>query len=364
MTECGNYFLSSESFTTNRTLNACGKTGRSTCCIYCRNSLFGMTESRNFCLSYKNFITYGAVLTFSKTGVGTIGSYCLVNYFGVTSSSNSFLSYKNFITYRAVLTFSKTGVGTIGSNRCVNYFGVRKLIYCLCCCAELCITYRAVNYFVIRAFCLTSSGNNIFLNCLACGMTECGNYFLSSEDFTTNRTLNASGKTGSGTCCAYCRNSYFGVTLSCSFICNVAVVASGTSIGCITAVYAIGSGYNRIVGVTCCRNFILSSEGFTTNGAVASLSETGVGTIGSNRFINYFGMTKSINRYVSRIVTVVSTADLVSIPTDFGTGGSLCADAYDSMAERSDSFFISAKHYVTFGTVNNRVVTTCFCTGG
>ena len=51
------------------------------------------------------------------------------------------------------------------------------------------------------------------------GMSGCGNSFLSGDNFTTYRTLNAFGKTGSGTSGSYCENSFLSVTESVN--CNI-----------------------------------------------------------------------------------------------------------------------------------------------
>ena len=74
---------------------------------------------------------------------------------------------------------------------------------------NLYVTYRAVYNVIVRAVVYTVCGNVILFNGLTCGVTE-----------------------------------------SVCLVCYVGIVTYGTGVGCVSAVYTIGSSYYRFIIVT------------------------------------------------------------------------------------------------------------------
>ena len=127
-----------------------------------------------------------------------------------------------------------------------------------CFSVEFNITYGTVNHIVIRACVYTIGSNVVFYNNLACGVTESVNNNCISADFsitygTVNHIVIRACVYTIGSNVVFYNNRACGVTESINMICNVGV-ATSTSVGCITAVYTVGSSYNRVMAVNVSNN--------------------------------------------------------------------------------------------------------------
>ena len=229
MAKCKNNFLCYKNLTAIRTLLACGDTISGTCSILCladSNLIFvktfnitniitivtrlvtiiivSMSVSRNSLLCKESFTTYGALLTVSKTCFGTGGSLACYGFFLMTKCINCYgLSGKLCITYRTVnYVVIRACVYAIRSN-VVLYYCLRslvtKLINCYGLSGSLCITYRTVNYVVIRACVYAIRSNVVLYYRLRISMTKFSDFFLCKESFATYGTLLTIGKTCFGT---------------------------------------------------------------------------------------------------------------------------------------------------------------------
>ena len=165
------------------------------------NCVIVVSESVYNCLCNENLATYRTVLTFGKTAIFAIRSNRCVNNLGVTLCFDNVLCYCNSTANRAMRTHCKTGFGTGGLLLGICYYGVSKLCDSLCCSADFFVTYRTVNYFVIRTCSLTGSFNYVFLNCCCVGVTESSNFL--GVAIAANRT-----SIGANTCrCTSCCGS-------------------------------------------------------------------------------------------------------------------------------------------------------------
>ena len=158
------------------------------------------------------------------------------------------------------------------------------------------------------------------------------------------------GETGCGTSrCLNCVD-YFGVTESVGMIVNVAVATYGTSIGGVTAVYTVGSGYFCAVVVTkCCYSF-LCNESFITYGTVLTFGKTGCGTGRSYCLVDNLGVSKSCYSFLSNESFATYGTVLTFSKTGCKTGRSYCL--VDSFGVTESCYgFLSNESFVTYGTV-------------
>ena len=162
---------------------ACGKTGFGTGGSLCLVNHDVVTEFINGFLCNGRAVASCTMRAFGKTSFGTGGSLCLVNYDVVTEFINGFLC-NLIVTSGAMLACGKACFCTGGSYCLVNHDVVAEFINCYCFSADLCSTYRAVNYALVRACLGTGCIIDIFFNCSTGSMAEC-----LALDHTANNAL-------------------------------------------------------------------------------------------------------------------------------------------------------------------------------
>ena len=153
MTECGNYFLRYEYFTTNRALHTFGKSALGTSGCYCGKHYLGVTEcccklfaanrtilcidticccagdvsERGNCfLCFEDFTANCALYTCGKSAFGTSRCYCRNYFFGMTKRRNLILRYEYCFTGRALHTCGKSAIGASGLYCGNNFFNVTE----------------------------------------------------------------------------------------------------------------------------------------------------------------------------------------------------------------------------------------------
>ena len=337
-----------------------------------------MTECCYGFLCKENLVTYGAVLTLGKTCLGTGGSYCIVDYLGVTERV-SVISNVAVATYRT----SISGITTVFTIRS-SYYCVIRVTCCGNCllCNENLVTYRAMltlsktGCSTGRCYCLV---NNL-------GVTGCGNNSL-VKYFTTVCTYLASGKTGGGTGCgSACYRSGVGmlagkicITSVANFVVVLVKMAksvyyflSNKKLATHRAVLTFSkAGFStscRYCSVNCfsmagCGNdYVISGKLNATNGTVNyAVIVTCVLTGRCNALLyNCFtyGMAVCRNYLLSNENLVTYGTMLTGGKTGCGTSRSYCLVGYLSVTERGNSYIISGKLNVTYGTVNYVVIAT------
>ena len=92
---------------------------------------------------------------------------------------------------------------------------------------------------------------------------------LCDKRLAADGTDNAIGKTGVGTIWRFACYCLLGVSECRNLVCSIAIAANGTSIGCVTAVYAIGCGYFSIV--------VMSGSGHGCSIGMRGIMLTGIG---------------------------------------------------------------------------------------
>ena len=291
VTISSNLGLCNENLVTYGAVLTLGLTCLSTCRSYRLVNNLGVTLSVNYCLCNENLVTYETVLTLGKTGLGTCRSLCRINNLGVTECGNNILSL--FVeTVLTVLTLFKTGCGTCRSLCRVNYESVTVCGNSLLCngraiasctvrslgltCLGTCRSNCLVNYDIMSESINNCLCNLVVASCtvLACSKTCVGTcrsyclvnydvvtlsvyYCLCNENLVTYGAVLTLGKTGLGTCRSLCRVNNLGVTGSSYGIGGVRITTD-TGVSCITVVYAIGCGYNCIIGVSAyCVNAVI-----------------------------------------------------------------------------------------------------------
>ena len=129
--------------------------------------------------------------------------------------------------------------------------------------AELCITYSTVDYLVVATGVLTVGSHVVLNDGLACGVTLSGN-----------------------------------------LIRHIAIATDGAGVGGVTLIGTSRSSYVCVVLVTQSGNNLLRNENLVTDGAVLTLGQTGVHTVGSHSGINDLGVRQSVQYLGLKVVTV------------------------------------------------------------
>ena len=193
----------------------------------------------------------------------------------MTLSRNYSLCNENFVTYGAVLTLGKTGFFALRCYCRVNCLGMSKLIDSLSLGAKFFLTNRAVNYKVVRALCLTGSGNDVFLNCLSRSVICKGKCFsrnnLATSTSYSYRTSNLTSRLyGCCRCvnvtgCGNCSLTLDVIATRAILVCGV----TGILTICILTCYV-----NKIVTKLCCK--LITTYCTCLCSSTSSLSTCGV----------------------------------------------------------------------------------------
>ena len=196
---------------------------------------------------------------------------------------------------------------------------------------ELLITFNAVNYVIVRAFCCTSSSNLVFNNNLALGVTGSGDHFCVGVAAGTSK-------------CSYavCLASCLGSNLGCV---GVSMIKSGNSFCLDLAASALAvlracrldSGLNVndpfAECVTESVNYFLSYENLVANRAVRAFCKTCLCASRSNCLVNNGSVTESGDHFLLNLC-ITSGAVCAFSETCFCTGRSLAFKCHNVVTER------------------------------
>ena len=213
----------------------------------------------------------------------------------------------NYVVVRTCVFTSSIYIVFNNNATCI----MSKRINCDCLTAELCITYWTVNYIVVRTCVFTSSIYVVFNNNCAFRMVKLFNRNCFTTDFfTTLWTFNyAIVRT---CCCTSCIDNIF----SYRFCMSMVYAKLCTTFFTVTYVVLV------FILMSECINCLLSNKNFATYWTMLTFYKTCCRTSRFYCCINHFGMTESCLFNVSCIIT--SWTSYVSIPTDFGTCRSFC----------------------------------------
>ena len=269
------------------------------------NVFNSVSKRRNYILCNENFAALGAVRSLCKTCVLTSGSNCLVGYNIVTERSNdctgSFIiaSYANTFLVSRVAFFcaSRIDLGNVFNSvsHCRNYIlcnenfaalgAVRTfgLTICSTSSSNCIISYYCV-VFTAKVY-ATYFATVVFISC----MTLCRDYVLSKSGYTTNRALLAVSKTCFCTSSSLTGNYFVSMTLRGNCFCLNCFAANGANL-MLASVFGASSFFiygPAAIGMTLCRDYILSKSGYTANRALLTFSKT-IFCTGCSLAGNYF----------------------------------------------------------------------------
>ena len=175
------------------------------------------------------------------------------------------------------------------------------------------------------------SGNNFFII-----VTLCRHFFLCNGHRTTYGAMLTFRKTSSRTGRSNCLVYNFRVTVCSYYAVFVGITANRAGMRGVTVCRAGRSGNNFFIIVTCCRNFFLRNEDFTTYGTMLTFGKTRFRTGRSNCLVYHFRVTKRSLKFRS--------ANRTSLR---GGAGSFCA----FRVPLCRNFFLRNEHFTTHGTM-------------
>ena len=206
-----------------------------------------------------------------------LGYYRLV---AMSKSRNLLLCYNNVTADGALLALGKTAFGAGG---------------CFC---------RQDFFVMLGAQILIAHVTGVII--ISIGVTYCGYESLRLESLAAHGAKLADGKTAFRTGRSFTLYRLFGVSESLGGIGNVAVSAYGAGIGGIAAVFTVGLGYYRVIGVVNDGNFLLFKENLTANGALLTLGKSAFGAGGCFCRQDFFVMlgAKVLTAHVAVVILI------------------------------------------------------------